>query len=215
MSKYDNLFKTTPLPTSTYSTFKTNIFLSKDTNENQNIQKNFNYKEELFPDLSVNKVGTSIVTNTINTNSKNYANIAATINEVKIVEKNPVLPGWIQYSKSKSKSKSNKKTTFFDVAYGDKTKRQIEQEQTQEKEEALLNDPIYIHNKTMTTLANNWNRYKRQYDEIHGEGAYELAYYTEPIYPELDEHLSDDEKETKSYSYSSEEEPSYYSYGKH
>ena len=163
-----------------------------------------NYKEELFPDLSVNKVGPSIaVSNTINTNSKNYANIAATVNEVKIAEKNPVLPGWIQYSKS------NKKNTFFDVTYGDKTKRQIEQE----KKEALLNNPIYIHNKTMTTLANNWNRYKRQYDEIHGEGAYELAYYTEPIYPSLDEHLSDDEKETKSYSYSSEEE--YYSYEKH
>lgn len=208
MSKYDNLFKTTPLPTSTYSTFKTNIFLSKDTNENNQKDTKFSYKEELFPDLSVNKVGSS-VTNTINNNSKNYANIAATVNEVKIAEKNPVLPGWIQYSKS------NKKTTFFDVTYGDKTKRQIEQEQTQEKEEALLNDPIYIHNKTMTTLANNWNRYKRQYDEIHGEGAYELAYYTEPIYPLLDEHLSDDEKETKSYSYSYSSEEEYYSYEKH
>jgi hypothetical protein len=207
MSKYDNLFKTTYNSDVTRSTFKTNIFLSKDTNENQNIQKNFNYKEELFPDLSVNKVGTSIVTNTINTNSKNYANIAATVNEEKIAEKNPVLPGWIQYSKS------NKNTTFFDVTYGDKTKRQIEQELQQEKQEALLNDPIYIHNKTMFTLANNWNKYKQQYDEIHGEGAYELAYYTEPIYPLLDENLSDDEKEPKSYSYSSEEE--YYSYEKY
>ena len=42
--------------------------------------------------------------------------------KVKIVEKNPVLPGWTQYSKS------NKNTAFFDVTYGDKTKRQIEQE---------------------------------------------------------------------------------------
>jgi hypothetical protein len=109
------------------------------------------------------------------------------------------MPGWVQYTKSKS--------TLFDVTYGDKTKRQIEQEQY----DAKLNDPLYIYNKTMSTLANNWNKYKRQYDEIHGEGAYELAYYTESIYPSLDEHFSDDEKE--SHTYSSEEE--YYSYDKH
>ena len=205
MSKYDNLFKNAYNSDVTRSTFKTNIFLSKDTNENQNIQKNFKYKEELFPDLIVNKAGSS-VTNTINNNSKNYADIAATVNEVKKVEKNPVMPGWIQYSKSKSKSKSksNKKTIFFDVTYGDKTKRQIEQEQ----HDALLNDSIYIHNKIMSTLANNWNKYKQQYDELHGEGAYDLIYYTEPIYPSLDDNLSDDEKETNLYS--SEEEYTYY-----
>jgi len=177
------------------------VFLSKDTNENNPKDTKFNYKEELFPDLSVNKVVTT-TTNTITTNSKNYANIAATVNEVKIVEKNPVLPGWIQYSKSKS----NKKTIFFDVTYGDKTKRQIEQE----KKDALLNNPLYIHNKTMSALAKNWNKYKQQYDELHGEGAYDLIHYTEPIYPSLDEHFSDDEKESNSYS--SEEELSYYSH---
>jgi hypothetical protein len=194
-SKYDNLFKnaynsdksTAPISN------KPNIFLSKDTNNNENIQKKFNYKEELFPDLTVNKV-VSIVNN----NSNNYATITAKVNEVKIVEKNPVLPGWIQYTKS------NKSTTFFDVRYGDKTKRQIEQE----KKDALLNEPFYIHNKMMSVLAKNWNKYKQQYDELHGEGAYDLIYYTEPIYPSLDEHLSDDEKETKSCS-SEEEDYSY------
>ena len=200
MSKYDNLFKpTNRSDTSTRSTLKSNIFLSNDTNENNKKDTKYNYKEELFPDLSVNKVGPS-VTNTINNISKNYANITATVNEVKIVEKNPVLPGWIQYSKS------NKKTIFFDVTYGDKTKRQIEQE----KKDALLNDPLYIHNKTMSALAKNWNKYKQQYDELHGEGAYDLIHYTEPIYPSLDEHFSDDEKESNSYS--SEEELSYYSH---
>jgi hypothetical protein len=201
MSKYDNLFKNTYNSDNvTRSSLKSNVFLSKDTNENNSKDTKFNYKEELFPDLSVNKVESS-VTNNSNTNTKNYANIAATVNEVKIVEKNPVMPGWVQYTKSKSKS------TLFDVTYGDKTKRQIEQEQR----DAMLNDSLYIYNKTMSTLANNWNKYKRQYDELHGEGAYELAYYTEPIYPSLDEHFSDDEKEGNPYS--SEEE--YYSYDKH
>ena len=206
MSKYDNLFKNTPLPTSTYSTFKPNIFLSKDTNENNQKDTKYNYKEELFPELSINKVGSSVI-NTINNTSKKYADITATVNEVKIVEKNPVMPGWTQYTKS------NKKTIFFDVSYGDKTKRQIEQELHQKEQDALLNDPIYIHNKTMAILANNWNKYKQQYDELHGEGAYDLIYYTEPIYPELDEHFSDKDKEKESNPYSSEEE--YYSYDKY
>jgi hypothetical protein len=60
-------------------------------------------------------------------------------------------------------------------------------------------------------LANNWNKYKQQYDEIHGEGAYDLVYYTEPIYSSLDENFSDDENDNTPYS--SEEE--YYSYDKH
>jgi hypothetical protein len=196
MSKYDNLFKNAyNSDNTTKPTFKTNIFLSKDTNTNTNTNTNFKYKEELFPDLIVNKAGSSI---NKKTNSKNYADIAATVNEVKKIEKNPVMPGWIQYSKS------NKKTTFFDVTYGDKTKQQIEQEQR----DALLNDSMYIHNKIISTLANNWNKYKRQYDEVHGEGAYDLIYYTEPIYPSLDENLSDDEKESNTYS--SEEEYTYY-----
>jgi hypothetical protein len=202
MSKYDNLFKNTyNSDNATRTSLKPNVFLSKDTNENNQKDAKFSYKEELFPDLSVNKVLTSIpLKNT--TNTKNYAISTATVNEVKIVEKNPVMPGWVQYTKS-----NTKKTALFDVTYGDKTKRQIEQEQ----QDALLNDPIYIHNKTMSTLAKNWNKYKREYDEIHGEGAYDLIHYTEPIYPSLDEPFSDDEKESNPYS--SEEE--YYSYDKY
>ena len=205
MSKYDNLFKNTYNSDNvTRSSLKPNVFLSKDTNENNPKDTKFNYKEELFPDLSVNKVESSVKNNT--NSSNNYATITAKVNKVKIVEKNPVMPGWVQYTKSKSKSKSKSNTILFDVTYGDKTKRQIEQEQN----DAMLNDPLYIYNKTMSTLANNWNKYKIQYDELHGEGAYELAYYTKPIYPSLDEHFSDDEKESNPYS--SEEE--YYSYDK-
>ena len=203
MSKYDNLFKTTynsDKPTT--MSLKPNIFLFKDANQKDTT---YNYKEELFPDLSVNKVGSTTSNN--NTSSKNYANITATVNEVKKANKNQVLPGWTQYSKSKS----NKNSVFFDVSYGDKTKRQIEQEHNQKVKDAALNNPVYIHNKIISTLANNWNKYKKQYDEIHGEGAYELAYYTEPIYPSLDEYLSDDENDNTPYS-SEEEYNSYYNY---
>jgi hypothetical protein len=204
MSKYDNLFKNTyNSDKTTKPPLKNNIFLSKDANDNTQKDTKFNYKEELFPDLSVNKV---VSTNNDYKDSKNYASITATVNEVKKIYKNPVLPGWIQYSKS-----NTKKTIFFDVKYGDKTKRQIEQEQNQKEEEELLNDPVYIHNKTMSVLAKNWNKYKQQYDELHGEGAYDLIYYTEPIYPSLDNNLSDDEKESNHYS-SEEEYNSHYNY---
>ena len=187
MSKYDNLFKNTYNSGKPLSILnKTNIFLSKDQNQNGANQIIYNYKEELFPDLSVNKVGSTVSNN----NSKKYADITATVNEEKKEYKNHVLPGWTQYSKS------NKKTIFFDVTYGEKTKSQIQQE----KEEALLNNPIYIHNKIMSTLANNWNKYKQQYDNLYGEGSYDLMYYTEPIYPMLDENFSDDEKDNNIYS---------------
>ena len=202
MSKYDNLFKTaynSDKPTTT--SLKPNIFLFKDANENNQKDTKYNYKEELFPDLSVNKVGS--ITSNNNASSKNYANIASTVNEAKKVNKNPVLPGWIQYSKS------NRKTTFFDVTYGDKTKRQIEQEYKQKEKDAALNNSLHIHNKIIYRLTNNWDKYKKQYDEIHGEGAYDLVYYTDPIYPMLDEHISDDENDNTPYS-SEEEYNSYY-----
>ncbi len=56
MSKYDNLFKNAYNSDNAAKTsFKPNIFLSKNTTENNQKDANFNYKEELFPDLSVIK----------------------------------------------------------------------------------------------------------------------------------------------------------------
>jgi hypothetical protein len=59
-----------------------------------------------------------------------------------------------------------------------------------DQEDALLDNPAYIYNKMIETLSNNWTRYKVQYDSIHGEGAYDLVYYSPPVYPE-DEYFSD------------------------
>ena len=181
MSKFDNLFnKPTPSAANNNGSFgsiKPNSFIARsDTKVKTNANTNFDYKEEAFPDLlSCNKT----LANTTVTKTKKYSDIAATVNEIQKVEKNPVPPGWVQFSRSKGNWK-------FDVAYGDKTQRELEMAQ----EEELLNNPSYIYNQMIETLSNNWSRYKRQYDSIHGEGAYDLIYSSEPVYPE-DEYLSD------------------------
>jgi hypothetical protein len=179
MSKFDKLF-TKPTPTATASNNgsfgRPNSFILKDPNAVTKAKANYDYKEEAFPELQVgNKAGvnkSAVVT-------KKYSDIAATVNEVKKVDGNPVPPGWTQFTRSNGNWK-------FEIAHGEKTKRQLELDQ----EEELLNNPAYIYNQMITTLSNNWLRYKTQYDSIHGEGAYDLIYYLEPVYPE-DEYLSD------------------------
>jgi hypothetical protein len=201
MSKFDNVFnkiesnKNTNTNTNNGSVFKTNIFLSK----NKSNTKEYAYKDNEFPDLVVSNKQPSAVVQ-IN-DDKKYANITSitTTNEVKIPKENTVPPGWVQYSKPKGSNKS-----LFIVTHGDKTKQQLQQE----AELNMLNNPLYIHDLMISTLESNWNRYKLQYDAIHGEGAYDLVYYMEPRYEEddnLSENASDVDNDND-YSYSSEED---------
>jgi hypothetical protein len=181
MSKYDNLFNK---PRQVETVKRTNSFITvTPVVENTS---HFDYKDNLFPELSISKASISTKAN----ETKKYADITAIINDKKMVtDVNPVPAGWIQYSKSMIK-----KNCIFDVRYGEKTKRQLEQE----RHDTLVNESMYIHNQMISALANNWNRYKTQYDAIHGEGAYDLLHYTESIYS--DDNLSDDEKDNHRYS---------------
>ena len=52
----------------------------------------------------------------------------------------------------------------------------------------------------ISTLTNTWSRYKMQYDLLHGEDAYDLVYYTEPIYS-LDENENEYETDKVIYDY--------------
>ena len=196
MSKYDNLFKSKPTAeNNTYSynrVFVNNVFKDKeqkDTNKNTT----YDYHDTEFPNLVEN------VSSVFETVNKNYANIAATVNEIVVVKTNSVLPGWTQYSKSKQ-------SHLFEVTYGSKTKRQIELEQ----EEAQISNPLYIHRQMITTLERQWARYKTHYDKIHGEGSYDLEYHTEPIYDfheQLSEYDNDYENEyEKDYNSSNSQE---------
>jgi hypothetical protein len=189
MSKFDNLFNrpssssvTRNAIASSVSTLekKTNSFISRS--EEVQKPKNYNFLEEEFPDLAPKQKGLSKAD--INASeSKKYSDITSTLNEVNVEKSIPVLPGWTQYSVCK-------KTGKVEVTHGSKTKRQIEQE----KEASKMANSLYIYREMITTLEQNWSRYKKQYDKIHGDGAYDLVYQFELVYPE-DEYLSDVEKD--------------------
>jgi hypothetical protein len=203
MSKFDTIFNNNRTSTNTgtssqiSSQRKYNSFLKEKYDTPKKVD--YNYKETEFPDLALNKTEIS-KTPLKKSENKKYSDITATVNEVKQVKSNPVPPGWTQYSKTKN-------SHLFDVTYGEKTKRQIEEEQRQEQEEAKLSDPSYIHEKMISTLVKNWARYKIQYDEIHGEGSYDLLYYTDPIYASDEEDYENNNEYIHNYdNYDSHEE---------
>jgi len=199
MSKFDNLFnKPKTNNNASFNSVKSNSnsFVSKSAGTKANVKAIYDYKEEAFPDLvSSNKT----IVNTSAVVTKKYSDIAATVAEVKKVqEENPVPPGWTGFTRSKGNWK-------FDIVHGEKTQRQLEQEQEKAKEDEILNDPSYIHNQMITTLVNNWSRYKMQYDSIHGEGAYDMLYYSDTVYSD-DEYLSDEASNYDNIEYSNDTE---------
>ena len=175
--------------------FNSNNRRYRDTNTNTNtnkfvfndvkIEKKYNYQENDFPDLVPSKK--VFIENDQNVDT-NYATIAATSNDIIIVTNEVTVPqGWIQYTKDKNKY-------GFTVKYGDKTRSQI----LQEHKDKLKSNPTYIHNQMIATLVGNWSRYKLNYDDLHGEGAYDQIYYTEPIYS-LEDFYSDVESDNDTY----------------
>jgi len=175
MSKYDNLFNK---PTPIINDKRPNSFLSNKDKDKEKDTKNYNYKDNEFPDLAPAAKTEKNVTTAEST--KKYSDIASTINEVKKVQDALIPPGWTMYSKDKNTSK-------FVITHGEKTKRQLEMDQ----EDKIINSPLYIYNQMITTLAKNWSQYKIQYDSIHGEGAYDLVHYLPPVYPD-DEYFLDE-----------------------
>jgi len=196
MSKFDNLFNrpasssssvTRNVTSSSVSTLekKTNSFISRSDEDQK--PKKYNFLEEEFPDLAPKQKsisGSDLSEADLSTaDTKKYSDITSTVNEVAAVKSIPVLPGWTQYSVCK-------KTGKVEVTQGSKTKREVEQE----KEASKMANSLYIYREMITTLEQNWSRYKKQYDKIHGDGAYDLVYRFESVYS-ADEYLSDVEKD--------------------
>jgi hypothetical protein len=204
MSKFDKLFNKASANANAFANantgsfvIKPNSFIIKDLALVEAKAKiNFDYKEEAFPDLvSSNKT----IVNTSAVVTKKYSDIASTVAEVKkFQEENPVPPGWTGFTRSKGNWK-------FDIVHGEKTQRQLEQEQEKAKEDEILNDPSYTHNQMITALVKNWSRYKIQYDSIHGEGAYDMLYYSDTVYSD-DEYLSDEASNYDNIEYSNDTE---------
>ena len=185
MSKYDNLFKNNSTSSNTTSYNNRSKYNSFVSSSKPPEKITYDHKDIEFPDLKpadLKPLKTSSKTVVSKSKNKKYSDITLTVLEKKLLVELPVPPGWIQYSRSKGLNKHG----LFDVTYGAKTKAQLEQD----KRDVKKADPLYIHQKMVDTLFNNWSRYKMHYDQLHGEEAYELLYYTDPIY------VLDDENET-------------------
>ena len=156
----------------------------KDTTKAKS--KTFDLNNEIFPELQ----GTFTQNN--NNNKKQYSSIVLNsdnnnnINNNNIKEKIHVPPGCVQYIVHKN----NKEKYPFTIIYGDKTKSELDFIESQK-------EPQFI-SCVISTLKNNWESYQIKYDKLHGEGAYDLIYYSKPIYPS-DEYDSDSEPEADSY----------------
>ena len=70
----------------------------------------------------------------------------------------------------------------------------------QQKEENIIkqreDDINYNMIKAVETMKSNWDNYEKQYDSIHGEGAFDDRFKLTPIYgPEYDTDYSIDEED--------------------
>ena len=140
----------------------------------------------LFPELTPIKENTT----TIFKESTNFKDILTNVIEDEKPKVNPIPPGWVQLSLV------NKKTV---IEYGPKTSWMIKQEKEEEIQNQLYEDPNYIMFEAIEQMKKSWDRYEKEYDELHGEGAYTERFRLPPVYgPEYDteseeEHDSQDE----------------------
>lgn len=142
----------------------------------------FDITKEAFPDLLGSKTGNKNKTTVLN-----YTNVASKLDskiEENIVKKTQELvpSGWVQYT-------VNKNTGKITVSHGKKNNYDL----VKEKRLLIESDPYFAWMMTLKELSANWNKYKVTYDKIHGQGAYEEMYYSEPIYPWLDTTFNSDE----------------------
>ena len=144
---------------------------------------------ELFPELT--PIKNNNVVNTVET-SVNFKDIFNNVvNPVETGKKNPIPPGWLQLSLNK-----NRQTV---IECGPKTAWMIKQEQKEKLEKEQEDDPNYIMFHAIEAMKNNWERYEREYDEYHGDGAYAERFRLSPVYgPEYDTESEEEEEEEDS-----------------
>ena len=121
----------------------------------------FILSEDLFPMLAP-----IVATKQISTNFKDALNYK---NNVDDTENNKLKSGWIEIYKS------NNNIIFNE---GEPTPYKIKKQQI----EKLKDDPNFMMNKAINRIQIKWDRYRKMYDSIYGEGSYDDLYYLPPIY---------------------------------
>ena len=125
---------------------------------------------------------------------KNSINFKAAISTVNLENNSrEIEPGWLHIyinNETKQLEKKYGKTRYGKTRYG-KTKQHNEDDY----------DINYQMSNIIDNLTYNWSRYKEQYDDINGEGAYDRRFY----YKITDDTLEDEEDDDSEECYDSEE----------
>ena len=136
---------------------------------------------ELFPDLISKNNNT---TNSVKT-STNFKQILTNVVEVQKPKKNPIPPGWVSITMSNNNIVyENEQLTPFLIKHQKQEQIQIEKE----------NDINYSMNIAINSMRKIWDRYENEYNEIHGEGAYEEKFRLSPVY--ASDYYSESDEET-------------------
>lgn len=180
---------------------------NSNRNSNRNVKvepKPFVFIENEFPDIKPNNQNESVnekneEPSLIKNNAwgiavqaaKEKSKQKALEREMEIERQNqmdkPVEPGWVCFTKDKKTGKSK-------VIYGPLTEEQKQYEKIRWLEEHSLKYNMY---KTIEKMSLRWQEYREQYDENHGQGAYQEKYGCENDY----EYDSDSESDEDSDDY--------------
>ena len=145
--------------------------------------------DELFPSLTP-------ISTTYKNNPTNFKDALKHQNTTIVNEDITLKPGWVQISRVNNKTViSQEKPCPYDI--------KMQQMQTLQK------DPNYIMNKTIESMQTIWLKYKINYDNIYGEGAYDDLHYLSPVYDSDDDEYDEYEYE---YEYEDEKHDNYVEY---
>lgn len=104
----------------------------------------------------------------------NFKNIVECVPDIKYEKKTIDISTWTQYKMKNGQIQLNPPYELSD-----------------EEKQQEINCTLY---NISLAIGSNMQKYRRKYDELHGEGAYDRLYYLEPIYPNLD--VDDEDEDT-------------------
>jgi hypothetical protein len=144
----------------------------------------FDLANEYFPDLVSTKEDSS---NIIQPNS-NFKDILNTRNQPEIMPfQEHIEPGWVKISRSNNEIIRN---------YGLPTEYEIQLK----KQAELENDLHYCMTRGIEKMKRRWEKYKENYDDFNGEGAYDEKYTLPSIYDSDYDIEDESDDDTDSYS---------------
>ena len=128
-------------------------------------------------------------------NSLKFTDAVNTVIPEAIVEEAKVLPKWVSYSRQ------NGTTIVYTGSYIlDKLKLEKEQQ-------ILENSPNVLMKNVIDKLQKKWEKFKVEYDLIHGDGSYDNLYISSPVYGQeydLDDEDYYDDTNSNEYLYTNE-----------